>query len=312
MVRVGMLSSRSVRVAVPWVLSVALGGPAMRGQTPAPVASPDAKVVESPAKPKTPAELKAEAWQLLSDAVGDDKHLDIKIDGLSALGTMGSDARSTKMIVAAFADKDVDVRTAALLAAGQTKDRMLLPAMRKLLDDKEPQVAYAAAVTLWKMGDHSGEDLLMAVVDGDTKANATLVNGAVHSANKELHDPAALAKLGALEGASMLLGPFGFGITAYEYIKKNGGDSARAASVELIAQTHTAAVKMELMGALMDKDQTVRAAAAKALRSYREAEVSRALAGLLEDTKRPVQLVAAASYLISSGAVALPPAPVVQ
>ena len=74
--------------------------------------------------------------------------------------------RSEKMITDAMADPDVDVRTAAALAAGQTKDRNLTTPLRNLLDDNEPQVVFTAATTLWKMGDKSGEDILMAVVDG--------------------------------------------------------------------------------------------------------------------------------------------------
>ena len=104
--------------------------------------------------------------------------------------------------------------------------------VRQLLDDKEPQVVFTAAMTLWKMGDRSGEDVLMAVVDGERKAGPTLLHGTEHSIDNELHDPAALAKMGALQGASMLLGPFGYGITAYEYIHKSGGDMARASAIE--------------------------------------------------------------------------------
>ena len=77
------------------------------------------------------------------------------------------------MITDAMGDPDVDVRTAAVLAAGETKDRNLTTPLRNMLDDKEPQVDFTAAMTLWKMGDKSGEDILMSVVDGDRSANAT-------------------------------------------------------------------------------------------------------------------------------------------
>jgi len=212
-----------------------------------------------------------------------------------------------KMITGAFADKDLDIRTAALLAAAQTKNHALIPAMQPLLDDKEPQVAFAAACALWKLGDHSGEDFLLAVVNGDSKANPSLVHGGMHQANRELHDPAAMAKLGALEGASALLGPFGFGITAYEYIKKNGGNSARVAAIEDISQLHTPEVHKVLLDALTDKDPSVRAAAAKAVRVYKDADTQAALAMLFGDSKRPVQLQGAAAYLIAAGVVATPP-----
>ena len=99
----------------------------------------------------------------------DAKHPQTRIQGLAALGLLRS-PRSEKMIVDAMADPDVDVRTAAALAAGQTRDRNLTTPLRNLLDDKEPQVAFTAASTLWKMNDKSGEDILMAVVTWATAA----------------------------------------------------------------------------------------------------------------------------------------------
>ena len=207
------------------------------------------------------------------------------------------------MFTTALSDPDFDVRTAAILAAGQGKDRNLIAPLRKMLDDKEPQVAFTAATTLWKLNDHSGESLLKAVVDGERKTNAGLVNGAMHTANEDLHSPSTLARIGALQGASLLLGPFGFGITAYEYIHKNGGDTTRVLAVEQIAQQKNPAIRDELVAALGDKDPAVRAAAAKALGRYREKAISKALSNLFDDPKLPVRLTAAASYLRSNRVV---------
>lgn len=238
-----------------------------------------------------------EAWTMLTDAVQDAKHADLRTQALSALGTIGINARSEKLIAEAMKDPDVDVRTSAVLAAGQTKSRNLTTNIRAMLDDKEPQVAFIAATTLWKMHDRSGEDILMAVANGDRSATPHLVNGAMHQANKELHDPAALARIGALQGASMLLGPFGFGITAVEYMRKNGGDSARVLAIKQLSEENTAPVRNELIAALADKDPAVRAAAATAVSGYRESSVPKALLPLFDDTKAPVRLTAAAAYI---------------
>ncbi len=167
----------------------------------------------------------ATAWSLLTAAVTDAKHPQHRIQALAAIGTLGASPRAEKMLTTALHDPDLDVRTAAILAAGQSGDRNLIAPLRQMLDDKEPQVAFTAATTLWKQNDHSGEDILRAVVDGERKTNAGLVNGTLHTVNEDLHSPSTLARIGALQGASLLLGPFGFGITAYEYIHKNGGDS---------------------------------------------------------------------------------------
>jgi len=257
---------------------------------------------QAPALPAatTPEEREREAWKLLTDAMSDAKHPQTRIQGLAALGLLRS-ARAEKLIADAMGDADVDVRTAAALAAGQTKDRNLTTPLRNLLDDKEPQVALTAATTLWKMGDKSGEDILMAVVDGDRRTGPTLIHGTEHSINKELHDPSAMARMGALQGASMLLGPFGFGVTAYEYIHKSGGDLARVSAIETIAQERTKPIHEELVAALGDKDLTVRAAAAKALVDYRDNATQTAVYALLADAKQPVRLTAAAAYLRTMG-----------
>jgi hypothetical protein len=250
---------------------------------------------------KTSEERTRQAWRTLTEAAGDAKHAQTRVQALAALGLMRS-PRSEKMISAAMKDPDLDVRTAAALAAGQTRDRNLTTDLRNLLDDKEPQVAFIAATTLWKMGDKSGEDILMAVVDGERSANPTLINGTRHTISKDLHDPAMLARLGALQGASMLLGPFGFGITAFEYIHKSGGDLSRVSAIELISQERTGPIHKELIAALGDKDVAVRAAAAKALVDYRDSATAMAIYALLSDPKQPVRLTAAAAYLRTTGA----------
>lgn len=259
-----------------------------------------------PAKASKP-ELSTEAWSMLKIAV-EDKHSDTRIQALAALGTM-SDQRSTAMIANAMDDADLDVRTAAVLAAGQSKTTTLRGKMHSMLNDKEPQVAFAAATTLWKMGDRTGEDILMAVANGDRKANASMVNGAEHTINKDFHNPSTLAKMGALQGAAFLLGPFGFGITAYEAMKKNGGSSARVTAIEELSEERTAPVRAALLDALTDKDPSVRAAAAKFLGTYHEGDVSAALSKVMIDPKAPVRYTAAAAYLRSVGASGTPVAP---
>ncbi len=128
------------------------------------------------------------------------------------------------MIRKAMDDKDVDIRVAAVLAAGQTRSPNITGDLRRMLDDKEPGVAFTAALTLWKMHDRSGEDILTAVADGERRTASGLMTGTEHKISKQLHDPAGLAKFGAVQGAYMLLGPFGYGLTAFEYLHKNGGD----------------------------------------------------------------------------------------
>jgi HEAT repeat protein len=281
---------------------------AQDAKTQATPANPDAAIAGDqdmpaenlPAK-STPAQRADRAWSMLTDAAAvDPKHPQTRIQALAALGMLRT-PRAAKLIEAAMHDPDLDVRTAAALAAGQSGDRNLSTPLRELLDDPEPQVVFTAAMTLWKMNDRSGEDILMAVADGERSANPTLMHGTRHKIDSTLHDPGKMAKLGATEGASMLLGPFGFGIAAFNFIHQSGGDIARASAIEAIAQEHTPPVHQELLAALADKDPAVRAAAAKGLVNYRDAATSMAIYALFVDPKNPVRLTAAAAYLRTTG-----------
>lgn len=278
-------------------------GPKPEVATPA-LGNPDAQVVGGmPIAPQTPAQLERSAWSMLSDSVSDAKHPDLRIQALAALGLLGGNERSLHLITSAMGDHDVDVRTAAVLAGGQAKSRRVTNDLRRMLDDSEPAVAFAAALALSKMGDRSGEDILMAVVDGERRTSAGLVDGTLHTMNKDLHSPGTLARMGAMQGAGMLLGPFGIGITAYEYLRRNGGDSARVTAIEALTAEKTEPIYKELTAALADRDPGVRAAAAKALGEYRNPSAGLALTALFNDTKAPVRLTAAASYLLATGTV---------
>src|SRR5215469_3061226 len=235
------------------------------------------------------------AWNMLTTATT--KETQTHIIALAALGTMGSDARAAKLIREGMNDKELEVRTAAILAAGQTKNRALIPALRERLHDPEPQAVFSAAVTLWKMNDRSGEDFLRDVADGDRRAKPGLVHGAKNDVNKELHNPKALTNLGATTGASLLLGPFGFGVRAFEYMVKSGSDPARAAAIDLLGQSHAPGIDAELVDALSDKDEAVRAAAAKALGERHDVSAMKQIGALFNDPKLPVRLFAAAAYI---------------
>ena len=311
-----LFPGRCFLLALPLLLALTAGAqtpqpPSQQPSVPvsANVSPADAGVVGDQAVPHTPEELTAGAWTMLSNAAGDAKHTDTQIQALGALGFMGSTPRAVKLIEAAMLSPDVDVRTASVLAAGQTRSALLTTDLRKLLDDREAQVVYTAALTLWKLNDDSGEDILMAVADGERSAAAGRVEGAKHEMSRDLHHPSTLARLGATQGAGMLLGPFGMGLTAYEYLHKNGGDTARVQALEAIAQNHTAPIRAELVAALGDKDLGVRAAAAKGLSAWHDPAAATAISQLFADPKPPVRLTAAATYLICTGAAVASPDP---
>jgi len=113
-----------------------------------------------------------------------------------------------------------------------------------------------------------------------------------------------LEKIGIVTGAGLVLGPFGFSVSAVEYARKNGSDSARIQAIDLLAEDKTEGVRDQMKSALDDKDPGVRAAAVKVLSNFHRSQDSTAIATLLNDPKLPVRLAAAAAYIdcVSSGA----------
>ena len=293
------------------IASVCIASGAQQTPTPAPPdQNPDAQVVtQVDTAPRTPTELKEDAWTILTNGVNDRRSPDQRSQALSAAGFLGSQPRSLDLIRGAMKDPDIDIRTAAVLAAGQSKAPPITTDLRQLLDDKEPPVAFAAALSLYKMKDYSGEDILMAVADGNRTTTSGRKDSAEHTLSKDLHHPSSVARFAAMQGAGIVLGPFGYGITAVEYLRKNGGDASRVAAIEALATNHTTPIRDELVAALIDKDPGVRQASAKALAAYHEPQVSAALAKDFADEKAPVRFTAAAAYLISSGAAPGAPDP---
>lgn len=275
-------------------------------ETPKP-ATPDKPPVE--AAPKTPAQLLQQCWQTLTDNVQNGKQLEYKTQALDALSSLGSNARANELIAAAMKDSNLDMRSAAVLAAGKTKSRALVAPVKALLNDPEPQVVFLAATTLWKQfHDKSGEDVLEDIVAGDRKAHPSVLKGAKQDMSRTMHSRAALEKIGIETGASLALGPFGFSVAAVEYARKNGADTARVQSVDLLAEERTQDVHDQMKSAIGDKDPGVRAAALKALGEFHRSSDAKAIEPLFDDPKLPVRLAASAAYINSlSGAARAKP-----
>jgi HEAT repeat protein len=247
------------------------------------------------------------AWSILTESSAPGKSAHDRIEAIAALGTMGADDRAAKIIGDAINGHDSDVRIAAILAAGQTKNPKLLPPLQRALDDDNAQVAYTAAITLWKMHDYTGEDLLSAVALGDRKASPGLIKSQRHKADKELHSPKALTMIAVNQGSGYFLGPFGVGVKAIEMVDKNSGAVIRAAAIDQLAQHHTGDVHDVLIADLTDGEPAVRAAAAKGLGRWPGPETAKALAPMFGDNHLAVRLTAAAAYLRAENNIATPP-----
>jgi HEAT repeat protein len=264
------------------------------------------QAAQEPGQNFEPNELRA--WSMLTDAAKPGQSAHDRVQAMAALGTMGSDERASRLIEEGMTGKDSDVRIAAILAAGLTKNPRLTPALSRVLDDDNPEVAYTAAMTLWKMHDYSGEDFLIAAALGDQKVKPGLIKASKHKAVTDLHSPKTMTILGLNASAGFFLGPFGVGLKAIEYANKpNGAAIARAAAIDQLTRQHNDQVHDVLIADLTDPEPAVRAAAAKGLGRWPEAETERQMLPMFGDNKLAVRLTAAATYLRALHHIPTPP-----
>ena len=248
------------------------------------------------------------AWSMLTDAAKPGQSAHDRVQAMAALGTMGNDERAARLIEEGMTGKDSDVRIAAILAAGLTKNPRLIPALSRMLDDDNPEVAYTAAITLWKMHDYSGDDLLIAAALGDQKVKPGLIKASKHKAVTDMHSPKTMTIIGLNASAGFFLGPFGVGLKAIEYANKPNGEAvARAAAVNELARQHTDQVHDVLIADLTDYEPAVRAAAAKGLGRWPDAETEKQMLPMFGDNKLAVRLTAAATYLRALHNIPTPP-----
>jgi HEAT repeat protein len=204
------------------------------------------------------------AWSCLNKGLAA-KNFDLRAEAIAALGAVGTRPDVVRLIENGLEDSSPVVREAAAATLGKMKSRASIPRLRAALDDKSPVVSFTAAEALWGMGDQSGEPILVAVLDGERKAAPGAIREGLTDIHQELHDPKALAELGATQAAGAFLGPAGLGFAAITTLAKDKSAPARAASAQLLGESTAPEARDALFRALRDNSWIVRAAAAQAL-----------------------------------------------
>ena len=267
--------------------------------TPAAPANPPAEdkdaSTEPPAENNRP-QTHVSPWQLLAEGV-ESRTVARRQEALAALGTLGARERAIQLVVAALDDKDPSVRQLAARSLGQMHAKSAIPKLREALNDDSAGVSFAAAKSLWDMGDHSGRDVFIEILSGEKSNSSGMMKDQMESAKKHLQDPRGLAVIGAKEAASSLFGPAGWGITIVEEVTKDRSASARAMSAALLGHDAGKDAVRELDDALWDKNWIVRAAAAQALGGSKRRDQIKHLRALLWDGKPAVRYMAAASII---------------
>ena len=235
-------------------------------------------------------------WQLLAEGVTSHT-IARRQEALAALGTLGTKSRAIQLVVSALDDKDASIRQLAARNLGQMHAKTAIPRLKEALNDDSAGVSFAAAKSLWDMGDHTGRDVFIEILSGERSHSSDVMKDQLESARKRLQDPRGLAVIGAKEAASSLFGPAGWGIKIVEEITKDRSVSARAMSAAVLGHDSSLDAIKELDDALDDKNWIVRTAAAQALGECKQPDQIKHLTALLSDDKPAVRYMAAASII---------------
>jgi HEAT repeat protein len=243
-----------------------------------------------------------EEWAILRNGISDQSPSN-RVQAIAALATLGAMPPAVQLVEPALSDKDWRVRHQAAIALGLMGAKGSIPKLREALKDQIPAVSFVASKSLWELGDHSGERVLLDVLRGIRGASI----GTVETARMKARDRNSLLLMGLREGISFF-GPFGIGIDAIQMLRKDGSATARAVSAMLLAADPDPAALAALESALDDKNWAVRAAAVQALGLRGDHSAIRALQQHLWGEHDAVRYMAAAS-LVRLQTPGLPPPP---
>ncbi len=238
------------------------------------------------------------AWEVLKQGLAE-KNIDKHRQALTAIGSIGVvDPQAVELVEQALKDPDPLIRQTAAAELGQMKSKPSIPALKAALDDDDGQVAFAAAKSLWDMGDKDGRALIEDVITGDQKTSEGMVSGAKQDVKRKMHDPKALAMMGLKEASGALLGPFNIGIVAAEQAFKDGSAGGRTLAVALLSDDcNPQTLQLLDWSFTNDKNWAVKAAAAKGLGKCGNRDSIPKLETALSDTHEAVKAMSAAAII---------------
>src|SRR5580693_6072457 len=176
------------------------------------------------------------AWDVLKPGLVDTNPLNRR-QAVTATGAIGLNPEAVRLVEAALKD-DTDplIRATAAAELGEMRSRQSFPALKAALDDPAGEVGFAAAKSLWDMGDKTGRGFIEDVVAGEQNATDGGVKGALRRADRLRYDPKKMAIIGAKSASGVLLGPFNIGVLAAEQVFKGGAVAVRMQALNLLAE----------------------------------------------------------------------------
>ena len=227
-----------------------------------------------------------------------EKDGDARRDLAVAFSLASSKDPSTSTLQTLLTDKDYTVRLAAIASFGELGDKKFIPQIKTALDDDVPEVMFAAAQALFELGDPEGEKALVAVFEGETKAESGFFRSKFRDIARRLKTPKSAILFAAEQGASLVpVVGAGAGYSALSDMLDDSDFSPRAASLLQLSSRRTEETRKRVEGAFTDDDWSVRAIAIQIAAKWDERAWKARLIPLFQDEKRKVRFRAAAVFL---------------
>jgi HEAT repeat protein len=235
---------------------------------------------------------KDQAWSVLYSGLGDSS-VEKRTKALQVLGLLPDDSKAEEAALKALADEKPEVRAAAAQALGDMKAKSAIPRLYDMYNDKDVGVIMAAAHALIELGDNRGFGVYYAVLTGERKSGASLMD----EQKKMLNDPKKMAQFGFEQGIGFI--PFaGLGYGAFKMATKDTTSPVLAAAALTLVKDPDPKSGDALANAARDnKSWIVRAAALNAIALRGETSLLPAAESGLQDDKEEVRYSAAAAVI---------------
>ncbi len=248
----------------------------------------------APAQAASPVE---QARHVLADGVADSNPGHRREVAL-ALGLLQGRDPSIELLRRLVADNDVQVRVAALASIADLHDTRFLGELNTALEDNVPEVAFAAAKSLWSLGQPIGKEVLLAVLEGEQKARSNYFRRKYRGTMRAFSTPKGAILFALNQGIGFVPLPgVGEGFAALQALFFESDFSPRASVAIRLAQDRDVKTQTALSDALSDDDWSVRAAGAQAIGMRNDPALRDRLVPLIHDDSSRVRYRAAASYL---------------
>lgn len=231
------------------------------------------------------------AWSILENGVTNQSS-DKRAKGVHALRLLPESEKARQMAEKALSDQNADVRVEAANSLGQMRATRARAKLKETLNDKDVKVVIAAANALYLMKDPAAYDVYYALLTGERKGSAGLVQSELNT----LKDRKGLEALAFETGIGFV--PFGsMSYQAWKTVTHDGDSPVRAAAAEKLATDPDPMTTRALESSCSDKKWRVRDAVVDAIAKRGDPALLKSVAPLLWDDNDTVMYDAAATVV---------------